>query len=183
MNPRWDYLITPYGKAYNNTKSIANKDFVINTSIEDATFVNRLGLVCAVPNGGQIPVGSLVVVHHNVFRTYLDMKGNKRKSNEFFRDQYYLVDPSKIYLYADEQSWKTTDGYCFVSPVDYIQDSQIYRSDKEKEEHVGIIKYGSIPNVKKNQTVGFTKNSEYEFEIDGEKLYRMKNSDICIKFN
>lgn len=183
MNPRWDYLITPYGKAYNNTKSIANKDFVINTSIEDATFVNRLGLVCAVPNGGQIPVGSLVVVHHNVFRTYLDMKGNKRKSNEFFRDQYYLVDPSKIYLYADEESWKTTDGYCFISPVDYIQDSQIYRSDKEKEEHVGIIKYGSIPNVKENQTVGFTKNSEYEFEIDGEKLYRMKNSDICIKFN
>lgn len=181
MNPRWDYLIKPYGKEYNNTKTIANQEFVINTSIEDATFVNRLGVVCAVPSGGQIPVGSLVVVHHNVFRTYLDMKGNKRKSNEFFRDDYYLVNPNKIYLYADENGWKNTEGYCFVSPIDYIQDSEIYRSDKEKEEHVGLITYGDIPGVGQEEMIGFTKNSEYEFEIDGEKLYRMRNSDICIK--
>lgn len=183
MNPRWDYLIKPYGKEYNNTKTIANKDFVVNTSIEDATFVNRLGVVFAVPSGGQIPVGSLVVVHHNVFRTYLDMKGNKRKSSEFFRDEMYLVNPNKIYLYAEEDKWKTTDGYCFVSPVDYIQDNEIYRSDKQKEEHLGVIKHGSIPNVNEGETIGFTKNSEYEFEIKGERLYRMRNSDICIKFN
>jgi hypothetical protein len=183
MIPRWSYLIKPYGKEYNNTKTIADEEFVINTSIEDATFVNRLGVVCAVPSGGQIPLGSLVVVHHNVFRTYLDMRGEKRKSNEYFRDGQYLVNPNRIYLYADEDRWKTVPGYCFVSPVDYIQDSEIYRSDKEKEEHVGLLKYGNIEGVNENQTIGFTKNSEYEFVIDNEKLYRMRNSDICIKFN
>ena len=91
MKPRWDYLIKPYGEAYNNTKKIAGENFVINTSLEDATFVNRLGVVCAVPNGGQVPQGSIVVVHHNVFRTYLDMKGKKRKSNEYFRDILKLI--------------------------------------------------------------------------------------------
>lgn len=181
MNPRWDYLVKPYGQAYNNTKKIAGENFVINTSLEDATFVNRLGVVCAVPNGGQIPLGSIVVVHHNVFRTYLDMKGKKRKSNEYFRDEEYLVSPEKIYMYDDGNGWKTTEGYCFVSPVDYIQDDEIYRSDKQKEEHVGVIRNSSI--YPKGTKVAFTRNSEYEFTIDEQKTYRMKNSDICIKFN
>ena len=186
MKSPFYFIVKPLkGRRYDNTKEIAGLELVVSTSEEDHMFSNRYAEVIELPIGytGEVKVGDTLLVHHNVFRTYLDVKGNKRKSNEYFRDQYYLVDPSKIYLYADEESWKTTDDYCFVSPVDYIQNSEIYRSDKEKEEHVGIIKYGSIPNVKKNQTVGFTKNSEYEFEIDGEKLYRMKNSDICIKFN
>lgn len=179
MKTRWDYLIKPYGKTYNNTKKINGKDLIVNTSIEDATFVNRLGIVCAVPNGGQVPLGSIVVVHHNVFRTYLDMKGRKRKSNEYFRDEEYLVSAEKIYMYDNGEGWKTTEEYCFVTPVDYDQDSEIYRSDKEKEEHVGIIKHSSLysPGTK----VGFTRNSEYEFTIDNQKIYRMKNSDICLK--
>ena len=118
MTPRWDYLIKPYGKQYNNTKKIANLEFTVNTSIEDATFVNRLGIVCAVPNGGQIPLDSIVVVHHNVFRTYLDMKGRKRKSNEYFRDEQYLVNPNRIYMYNEGDGWKTTEEYCFINPID-----------------------------------------------------------------
>jgi hypothetical protein len=183
MTPRWDYLIKPYGKQYNNTKKIANLEFTVNTSIEDATFVNRLGIVCAVPNGGQIPLDSIVVVHHNVFRTYLDMKGRKRKSNEYFRDEQYLVNPNRIYMYNEGDGWKTTEEYCFINPIDYIQDGDLYRSDKEKEEHVGIVKHGKIKNVLEGDLIAFTKNSEYEFNIDGEKIYRMKNNDICIKFN
>jgi len=181
MKPRWDYLIKPLGKEYNNTKKIAGESFVVNTSLEDATFVNRLGVVCAVPNGGQVPVGSIVVVHHNVFRTYLDMKGNKRKSNEYFRDDEYLVSPERIYMYKDDEGWKTTKDYCFISPVDYNQDSEIYRSDKKEEEHVGVVKHSSI--FEKGEKVGFTRNSEYEFTIDDERFYRMKHNDICIKFN
>jgi len=145
--------------------------------------VNRLGIVCAVPNGGQIPLDSIVVVHHNVFRTYLDMKGRKRKSNEYFRDEQYLVNPNRIYMYNEGDGWKTTEEYCFINPIDYIQDGDLYRSDKEKEEHVGIVKHGKIKNVLEGDLIAFTKNSEYEFNIDGEKIYRMKNNDICIKFN
>lgn len=183
MTPRWDYLIKPYGQTYNNTKKIANLEFIVNTSIEDATFVNRLGIVCAVPNGGQIPLDSIVVVHHNVFRTYLDMKGRKRKSNEYFRDEQYLVNPNRIYMYNEGDGWKTTEEYCFINPIDYIQDGDLYRSDKQKEEHVGTVKHGKIKNVLEGDLIAFTKNSEYEFNIDGEKIYRMKNNDICIKFN
>lgn len=183
MTPRWDYLIAPHGQEYNNTKKIADVDLIINTSIEDAGFVNRLGIVCAVPNGGLIPQGSIVVLHHNVFRTYLDMRGQKRKSNEYFRDEKYLVSSSKIYMYNDGSGWKANEGYCFVSPVKYLQDSDLYRSDKKEEEHVGVIKHITHPSLNEGDKVGFTKNSEYEFEIDGEKLYRMTHNDLCLKFN
>ena len=118
MKPRWDYLIKPKGKEYNNTKKIAGLDFIVNTTIEDAKFVNRLGIVCASPKNSEIKKGSVVVVHHNVFRTYLDMKGNKRKSNEYFRDELYLVPEERIYMYDDGSGWKPTKDFCFISPVE-----------------------------------------------------------------
>jgi hypothetical protein len=180
MTPRWKYLISPQGEEYNNHKDFAGESFIVNTSIEDAKYVNRVGVVKASPLDSEIPIGSLVIVHHNVFRTYLDIKGNKRKSNEYFRDGLYLVDDSRIYMYNDGSGWKCTKEYVFVSPVNYIQDDEIHRSDKKEEEHVGVIVHGSIYH--KGTRVGFTKNSEYEFEIEDNKMYRMQVKDICLKF-
>ena len=182
MNPRWSYLITPYGNEYKNQKEIAGKKLIINTTIEDAKFVNRLGVVCAVPiNGSNGPqVGDIVVVHHNVFRTYYDMKGKQRKSNEYFRDGQYLVSPERIYMYHDGKDWKCTEGYCFVTPVDYIQSGDLYRTEEKEEEHVGLVRNSSI--YEQGTRVGFTKNSEYQFDIEDEKVYRMRESDLCILF-
>ena len=36
--------------------------------------------------------------------------------------------------------------------------------------------------LKKDDLVGFTPKSEYEFIIDKEKLYRIKTEDISIKY-
>ena len=180
MIPRNKYLITPHGEEYNNTKNLDGHSFVVNTSIEDVKYVNRVGVVVSSPENSEIPNGSLVVVHHNVFRTYLDMKGRQRKSNEYFRDEKYLVDPERIYMYNDGKGWKCTKEYVFVSPYDYIQDDRIYQSNEKEEEHMGVIKHSSF--FPKGTRVGFTKNSEYEFELGGEKMYRMKVNDICVKF-
>ena len=181
MTSRWEYLIKPHGQEYNNTKKIAGVDLTVNATIENAQFVNRLGSVYVAPKGSEIPVGSLVVLHHNIFRTYLDMKGRKRKSNEYYRDGLYLVSEEKIYLYKDEENWKTTSNYCFVSPVDYLQSSDIYRDDKKEEKHVGVVRYVNSPLVSPGDTVAFKKNSEYRFDINEEKLYRMRVNDICVK--
>lgn len=184
MNPRYGYLIEPLGSEYNNTKKIAGVDLVVNTTIEDASFVNRIGVVIGTPENSEIKVGDLVVVHHNVFRTYLNMKGNKTKSNEYFRDGMYIVNPERIYLYKRKDDWKAVETYCFVLPVDYTQDSAILR-DKKKEDHVGLIevsnKYLESKGIVKGTKIGFTKNSEYEFNIEGKKLYRMQTRDICLK--
>ena len=40
-----------------------------------------------------------------------------------------------------------------------------------------------VLGIKAGTKVGFTKNSEYGFDIDGEKLYRMQTNDICLIVN
>ena len=185
MNPRYGYLIEPLGSEYNNTKNIAGVDLVVNTTIEDASFVNRIGVVKGLPTNiedNELEIGDIVVVHHNVFRTYLNMKGQKTKSNEFFRENSYIVPLERIYLYKRKDDWKALKAYCFVLPVDYSEDSVILRN-KEKEDHVGLIEvsntYLQSKGIFKGSKIGFTKNSEYEFNIEGKKLYRMQTRDIC----
>ena len=182
MKPRYSYLISPLGSEYNNTKNIGGVEVTINTTIEDAKFVNRLGVVLATPeyNEEDISVGDIVVVHHNVFRTYLNMKGKQTKSNEFFRDDMYLVKPDRIFLYKSKGKWKTLSNFCFVKPVEKFQDKSYIQLEKNQE-NTGKLVFGNKNlSIPEGTRIGFTKNSEYEFEIDGEKLYRMQNQDVCL---
>jgi hypothetical protein len=183
MKPRYGTLIKPLGQEYNNTKEINGITLIQNTSIEDVDYVNRIGVVVSPRDNSDLVEGDLVVTHHNVFRTYYDMKGNKRKSNEYIRDGLYLVEDSKIYMYNRDDKWNTYMDYCFIKPVDYKQDELLYRADKTEEDHVGIIKYINHKTLKPGDKIAFTKNSEYKFVIDEEKLYRMRNRDICIKLD
>ena len=184
MIPRHQYLIKPVGSEYNNTKTVGGVELTVNATIENAKFVNRIGEVVSVPDENtELQVGDLVVVHHNVFRTYLDMRGRKRKSNEYFRDGLYLVNPDRIYLYNRNNQWKAVNEYCFVRPIDYIQGDGVHRTDRY-EDHVGEIVYGNKQLTEKGvddgDLIGFIKDSEYVFEIGEEKLYRMKTNDICL---
>ena len=185
MTPRYGHLISPSGSEYNNTKEVDGIDLVLNATIEDSKFVNRVGIVQQSIDE-EIPSGSEVILHHNIFRTYLDMRGRKRKSNEYFRDSLYLVYPDRIYLFKSKDKWKATKQWCFVKPIDYIQDSEIIRTDKEQK-HTGIVVYSNSvlesKGITEGSLVGFTRNSEYEFEIDGEKMYRMQTDDICLIVN
>ena len=56
----------------------------------------------------------------------------------------------------------------------------MYSTDKEKP-LVGIVKY-SDGTVDVNDLVGFRPTSEYEFVLDGERLYRVKSNFITIKY-
>lgn len=174
MIPRNKYLIEPLGEEYINERN----GLVVNTSIEHAKYVNRIGVVISVPKEeDSIKEGDHVVVHHNVFRTYLDMKGRKRKSNEYFRDGLYLVSADRVYMYKRDGEWKAANDYCFVEPIEYIQESEIQKTDKEQE-HTGVIRYSN--KFLSGTKVGFVKDSEYEFNIDEQKLYRMQTEDVCL---
>lgn len=180
MIPRKGVLIKPVGGEYTNVKKVGGVNLLVNTSIEDVDYVNRLGEVVSSPDN-YLKKGNIVLVHHNVFRTYYDMKGNKRRSNEYFRDGVYLVSPDRIYLYKTDNDWKAYRSNCFVTPVDYVQHSDLHRTDEKEEKHVGIVKYSNT--FKPGTKVGFAKNSEYKFVVDDEKLYKMRDKDICINFD
>ena len=75
--------------------------------------------------------------------------------------------------------WKTTKGFTFVKP---IVNEDKFSIEKEKS-LTGIIKYVDNTNdFKVNEKIGFTPDSEYEFVIEGERLYRVINKEISIRY-
>ena len=68
----------------------------------------------------------------------------------------------------------------------YVTESGIYmKPEAEDEELYGYVEYMNKElkdwGVKKGDEVIFSKNSEYDMEIEGEKLLRMRNFDILAK--
>jgi len=184
MNALYDFIVKPVGNKYSNTIKVGNKDLVVNTKIENWKFVNRIAEVIQVPLAfkSDISKGDKVVIHQNVFRTFYDIKGKKKKSRSFLNEDYHLCSFDQIYLYKNKLGWNTVNERCFVQP---IKDKQDLTLNKERS-LVGILKYGnsSLKALKINpgDLVGFTPNSEWEFLIDGERLYCMKSNDIVIKY-
>ena len=68
-------------------------------------------------------------------------------------------------------------GFSFVKPLVSIDK---LRNQTERP-LVGVIKY-SDGSYNKKELVGFTPNSEYEFIVNGERLYRVLNKFITIKY-
>ena len=184
MNSLYDFIVKPVGEKYSNTVRVGDKDLIVNTKIENWKFVNRLAEVVQSPSefSSDIKPGDKVIIHQNVFRTFYDMKGKKKKSRSFLKDNHYLCSLDQIYLYKNKTGWHTINDRCFVQP---IKDNNNLTLDKEKS-LVGILKYGNSSleafKITPGDIVGFTPNSEWEFLIDGERLYCMKSNDIVIKY-
>jgi co-chaperonin GroES (HSP10) len=69
---------------------------------------------------------------------------------------------------------------------EYMTNSGIYtKPEAEDEELHGYIEYMNDEmksmGLKKGDEVVFSKNSEYDMQIEGEKLLRMRNFDILAK--
>jgi len=130
----------------------------------------------------KIKVGDIVVIHHNVFRVFYDIRGDKKNSRSYFMDDMYFCDIDQIYLYKNEGDWKTFGDRCFIKP---LKNNDDLRLDKEQK-LIGILKYGnsSLEALKINEgdLVGYTPNGEFDFIIDNQRLYCMKSNDIVIKY-
>lgn len=185
MKSPTQFIVTPLkGKRYDNTKDIGGVDLIISTSEEDHKFSNRYAEVLATPlyYNGEIKKGDTLLVHHNVFKFYNDMKGRRQSGKSFLKDDMFLVDPDQFYLYKNEKGWNSYDKYCFVKPIP-AEESYIFKPFSE-EPLVGEMKYPNEYLISKGVSAGdrisFKPDSEYEFTVDGEKLYRMYDHQITM---
>ena len=177
------YIIKPIDGRYTNNKKIGDSNLILNTSIEDHKFVNRRGVIIKTPvNNPILQKGNEVIVHHNTFRRYYDMRGKAKNSSNYFKDDLFFCYIDQIFLYKKNNKWHTPEEYCFVKPI--IEDKKF--SDQKEKPLIGVLKYlGSHLrsfNLSENDLIGFTPNSEYEFIIDNEKLYRVPINSIAIKY-
>tara|TARA_R110002074_G_scaffold83983_1_gene186623 strand:+ start:1716 stop:2306 length:591 start_codon:yes stop_codon:yes gene_type:complete len=175
----YDFVVTPKGDRYNNSKKIGGKDLILNAEIQNHLYINREAIVVSTPIIGETDIkpGDTVIVHHNVFRRWHNIKGVEKNSKSFFNEDTYFITDEQIFLYKRDAEWKCPKGYCFVKPLKAID---MFNVDEEKP-LIGIVKH-TDGTVEKEDLVGFKPGSKFEFLIDSERLYRVLSHFITIKY-
>ena len=174
-----NFVVTPKGKRYNNTKDVDGSELILNTEIFNHQYVNREAIVISTPIAGhtKIKAGDTVILHHNVFRRWHNVKGVEKNSRSYFNESTYFVNYDQIFLYKRKKEWIAPEGYCFVMPLKSVDKFNI----EQEKPLQGVVKY-SDGTVNVGELVGFTPNSQYEFIVDGERLYRVLSKFITIKY-
>ena len=180
MHSVFNYLVAPKGDRTTGKKTIDGQELLLNTDLQNHEYTNRIGSVLSLPLANkykELKEGDDVIVHHNIFRRFRDIKGLEKNSKNYLSEDVYLVQPDQIYAYRRNDEWMALEGFCFVMPV---KETKMFSVDFEKPLR-GIVKYGN-KNIEIDTLVGFRPNSEYEFVIDGQRLYRVPTTSITIKY-
>ena len=178
------FIISPLENRYDNVVKVGEKELITNTSVEEYKHVSNLAVVINTPSSIKTPIkkGDLIMIHHNVFRVFYDIRGNKKRSRSHFKDDLHFCSADQIYLYKNTGDWKSFGDRCFVAPV---KNKDILSNEKTAD-LIGILKIGNssleASEITPGDIIGFTPGSEFEFVIDGEIMYCMKSNDIVIKY-
>jgi|TARA_B100000287_G_scaffold409495_1_gene436910 hypothetical protein len=185
MKSVYKYIVRPLDdKRYTNSKPVGDKELILNTDNYNHNYTNRFAKVVGTPSAYETPIqiGDIVVVHHNVFRRWKDMRGKEKDSKSYYKDDMWFVANDQIFLYKRYCCWEANDGFCFVKPIK----AKNKLSTEKTEPQIGILKYADdiLKNagMKAGDLVGFKPNTEYEFIIDGELYYRIFSNSITIKY-
>jgi len=184
VNSLFDFIVEPVGQRYSNEVKVGDKSLIINTKVESFKSVNNIAKIIKLPKAYKtnLKINDIVMIHHNVFRRFYDMRGNGKNSKSYFKDNLYFVQPDQIYLYKRTNKWKAFGDRCFINPIK----NYINTNTNLEQRLVGILKYGNSSlesiGINEEDLVGYTPNGEYDFIVDGKRLYCMKSNDIVIKY-
>lgn len=188
MRPVRD-IIVKVEKAYKDTIK-TNGGLILHShnAFKEVKDTVRYGKVVAMPNECKwdVNVGDEVLFHHSVVGETLMDNGigtiespnlvDKKQGLYRIRVDYHW--PS-LYATIRDNEIIPIEGVCFVKQdVTRKYDTDIYIPNNEKDKtHVGIIVYPDAKlkeqGVDSGTKVVFERDSEYEFNIGDEKLYRM----------
>ena len=180
MKSPYYYLVKPKATRSSARKDIEGKELILNTELQNHQYTSRHGVVIDTPLVGVTPVvsGDEIIVHHNVFRRFYDVRGNEKNSKSYFKENMFFVEPDQIFAYKSKDGqWRPMNGFYFVKP---LKNKDMFSTDKEMPLK-GIIKYGDS-EIPKGTLIGFSPRSEYEFIIEKQRLYRVPKQSITIKY-
>ena len=123
-----------------------------------------------------------MIIHHNIFRRWYDVKGKQRNSSQYFKEDLFFCKPDQIYLHKKGEKWLPFMDRCFVMP---IKDNNSLTMDLEQK-CVGILKIGNdaleAHDINPGDLIGYKPGREWEFIVDKKRIYCMKSNDIVIKY-
>jgi hypothetical protein len=102
MRSPFNFIAKPVnGRRYDNTKEIGGVELITSTSEEDHKFSNRYAEVVELPleYDGPVAIGDILLVHHNVFKFYNDMRGKQKSGRSFFKDDLFFIEPDQFFMY------------------------------------------------------------------------------------
>jgi hypothetical protein len=185
MQSVYHFLIKPKGEQYINKEDFGGQEVIVNTSLEHAKDVNKNAIIVGLPMGynGNIEIGDEVIIWHNIFRITYNDAGVPTQSSYYIQDDLFFAPIDTIYLIIRNGKKIAANDSVFVKPV--IENDPI-EGEREKK-HVGILKYinSDIKKIglKEGDKIAFRKNCEYEFFIEGERLYKMTTERILATLN
>ena len=184
MKGMFHFVIEPIEDRYNNKKDINGSELILNTELQNHSYVSRAGIVKYIPidNPNNIKPGDQVIVHHNVFRRFRNIRGEEKNSKSYYEENTYFVQPDQIFAYKSENDteWKACKGFNFIKPK---KETNMFSNETEKP-LIGVLyfKDPEVAEISNKDIVGFRPGSEYEFLIDGHRLYRVPTNSITIKY-
>ena len=179
MQSIFNFIVSPKHGRSTSKKDIDGKELLLNTEVQNHHYTSRLGVVVNTPLAidSEIQPGDEVIVHHNVFRRFRDIRGKEKNSKAYYKEDTFFVQPDQIYAYKRNAEWQALDGYCFVKPIVAKDTLDMHH----EQPAIGIIKYAG-EGFEMGALVGFKPGMEYEFNIEGERLYRIPVNQITIEY-
>jgi len=130
--------------------------------------------------------GDTLYFHHHVV---MDKgQGLVYEDEKLFIVRYHPDTPysSQAFAVKDENGIRALSGWVLLHPIEEEEELKSNTiqiiSFKEKENKRGKVAFTNKvleeAGIRVGDTVGFSKNSDYEIEIDGEKYWRMRFDDL-----
>ena len=179
MQSIFNFIVRPKHGRSTSEKDLDGKKLLLNTEVQNHNYTSRLGVVTNTPLAvdSEIEPGDEVILHHNVFRRFRDIRGKEKNSKAYYKEDAFFVQPDQIYAYKRNTEWQALDGYCFVKPIVAKDTLDMHH----EQPAIGIIKYAG-EGFEAGALIGFKPGMEYEFNIEGERLYRIPVNQITIEY-
>ena len=105
MKSLFDFIVEPLNTQYNNEIKVGDKSLVTNADLENFRAVSNMAKVVSTPLAykTKISVGDTVVIHHNVFRTFRDIRDKQKTSRSKFTENLYFVAMDQVYMYKNKK--------------------------------------------------------------------------------
>lgn len=181
------YVIIRTDHTYNNKVGV----FSVNTNIDNVESINREATVVVAPASTGLNPGDIVIVHHNIMRENLRINKSKTRGNFYIGNNHYWCPVSEVIMKkAPDGSWDPLGNFLFVRPIKQESVSLMFgltlipRSRKGMQELRAeiAIKNSKMSDIEVGDKVYLSKNSEHEFIIDGEVLFKCEIEDVIGKY-
>ncbi len=85
------FIVKPFKERYDNKVTIDGKELITNASIEDYKSISKKAVVVSTPLSfkSDIKKGDVVIIHHNIFRRFYDIRGKEKNGSLYFKPIYF----------------------------------------------------------------------------------------------